>query len=448
MSNHPMKPPRISKHPHQYSEQERYDAYNKTNKNNNNRNNNNKNQNTIALMTGCNFSLVTLVLLLMIVSILHNTEMIYDAVYDLKPGENAPGFWSSGGNNGNNKEGRREGPRIVLMAGPHKTASSSLQQFFAEFAGSSVLLEHKLPEAAGFAHRELRYPHPANTEWVVPILPRKAGGVIKSHHALAQFVAEKSSAEFPNWEEEIGPDPSKRGAIANWFRRHVRARWDDGKKLILAAEALDYVTVGLRDHRCGGNGGGNGERTHLAPGADEKIDTLLELLPWEHHLDDENENDDDDENNDNQSDNRKQPPLRLDDIEVQINYRTPRFDHLVSLWHQMGNTQTLRDWLVKPKTMSELLLYENLTTINALGEALQFVRRGIRVTLIDMAGVAEREKRSGNAAGRVPRRPASRSSGGSRGSSRARSCGWTGRASATRTAGSGSRGSRRTPSSG
>jgi len=115
----------------------------------------------------------------------------------------------------------------------------------------------------------------------------------------------------------------------------------------------------------------NGEETHVSPASSEMIDALLDIFPWD---------------NKNKSTILPSsiPPLRLEDIEVHINYRTPRISHVKSIWHQLGKRTTLRAFLRNNNYRHHL--YQS----NSLALALQFARRGIKTSILDMRGVLEK----------------------------------------------------------
>jgi hypothetical protein len=113
------------------------------------------------------------------------------------------------------------------------------------------------------------------------------------------------------------------------------------------------------------------------------IEALVGVFPWD--------------NDKNSTTSAKGPspvaPLRPEDIEVHVNYRTPRIDHVASIWHQLGGKGDLRGFVQKMggtgRTRDGA---PNLYQTNSLAVALQFVRRGIKTTLVDMAGVLEKEQ--------------------------------------------------------
>jgi hypothetical protein len=61
----------------------------------------------------------------------------------------------------------KNSPRIAVLAGPHKTASTSIQNFFSKIAGSTVRLTNTPIIHTG--KDNVLEPHPTITEWVMPI---------------------------------------------------------------------------------------------------------------------------------------------------------------------------------------------------------------------------------------------------------------------------------------
>jgi len=156
--------------------------------------------------------------------------------------------------------------------------------------------------------------------------------------------------------------------VADYFRNLFRVPWEEGKNIVIGAEAFDFLTIELN-----GMDVEMGEATHVAPHASEKIQRLLDLFPMNNSL-------------------QSQKQLRLEDIEVHINLRSPRFSHLASLWHQKVSQKPEFDGL----TLREFVIYVlhwDFNVINSLGLALQFARMGVRTTIVDMLGIAEKDKR-------------------------------------------------------
>jgi len=164
-------------------------------------------------------------------------------------------------------------------------------------------------------------------------------------------------------------DPTK---LYNYFRLFFREPWQQGKNIVFGSEATDTLVWNLENKTAGTVG----EAMHIAPESSEKIDRLLDLLPWDNNTRNSS-------NFNNIGSSSLQPsPLRLQDIEVVIAYRTPRISHLESIWHQVGRGATLREWL-----LGECDFF----AINSMALALQFVRKGIKTTIVHMQGALERE---------------------------------------------------------
>ena len=171
------------------------------------------------------------------------------------------------------------------------------------------------------------------------------------------------------------------------------------KKIVFGAEAFDTFVHDLPvDDNGNGNGGNSnnntnplltGEDLHISPSANKRINLLLDIMPWyDNKNKDTNTNDSSNSNNNNNT--RRRPELTLEDIEVVVNYRTPRISHMVSIWHQLGHEKTLQDFLITPPNGRST--GRGHYQLNSLGLALQFVRRGIKTTILDLKGVQEKEE--------------------------------------------------------
>mmetsp|Transcript_11688 Transcript_11688/g.18091 ORF Transcript_11688/g.18091 Transcript_11688/m.18091 type:complete len:479 (+) Transcript_11688:256-1692(+) len=290
----------------------------------------------------------------------------------------------------NVSEGRTKGklssfdiaPRIVLLAGPHKTGTSSIQGFFATQAGWTVSL---LPNTTA----DMLKPHPKiqRTNWVWPIGVRKEirgskklnlgfkpyGGA-KFYAPLMYFIGEYESPcteLFDNF-ESILQDPTRFYA---YWQLLFQKLWQKGKNLVFGSEAFDSLLWELHQKTAGDAG----EEMHVAPKSSEQIDRLLDLLPW-----------DDKDHASTSLDNitlsptsLQSRPLHWQDIEVVVTHRTNRIVQLESLWRQVGRGETFREYILN--------CTRHLHTINSMALALQFARKGMKTTFINMQGVFERE---------------------------------------------------------
>ena len=265
-------------------------------------------------------------------------------------------------------------PRIAVLAGPHRTASSALRTFFAGQVGTTVALSPETTELSD-AERERR-PHPALDDWVWPVgadaeTPyHQPPGDSESFFVLVMFLMGHVPEEFfPGLSEEELRSPEEMREISFYFRALLRRPWTEGRNLVFGNEFFDIVTRDL--WKGGGPVIDGGEKTHTAGSSSKLIDRLLGLLL---HPGDE------------ECDPSPCPePLRLEDIEVQINFRSDRIGHLESLWLHAGTDAQFSKYLVDPRT--------DFTAINSLAEALQFVRRGVKTTLVVMEGVRDKEER-------------------------------------------------------
>ena len=269
-------------------------------------------------------------------------------------------------------------PRVVILAGPHKTGSTTIQSFLANKAGLTVSL---LPNK-NVKTRKL-HPKFEKSNWIWPIgveeeygrknSPLAAGfrniGDSKFYAPLMYFIGGIPPKPYFDDVESTLKDPTK---LYNYFRLFFREPWQQGKNIVFGSEATDTLVWNLENKAAGTVG----EAMHIAPESSEKIDRLLDLLPWDNNTRNSS-------NFNNIGSSSLQPsPLRLQDIEVVIAYRTPRISHLESLWHELGGTKTLREWLLGTF---------DFFAINSMALALQFARKGIKTTIVHMQGALERE---------------------------------------------------------
>ena len=274
----------------------------------------------------------------------------------------------------------RNSARFVVLAGPHKTASSTLQAFFYQIACQRVNVSNRNATKS----RSFDAPHPAVTDWVWPT-GRKFSRNYKFYKTVGALISGRfAKREFESWYIRDIPKAdmeTRKAGVVDYFRSLFRKPWEEGKNIVIGSEEFDSLVSLLRH----GPLVGVGEELHVASSSSGMIDNLLNLLPWDSTtstaaLSDGNQNG-------NGNGNARIPPLQLEDIEVQINLRTPRISHVISIWHEKGYK----------KSLQKFLLYTNvgfyLYQINSLGLALQFARKGIKTTIIDMAGVREKELR-------------------------------------------------------
>eukprot|EP00816_Leptocylindrus_hargravesii_P012082 CAMPEP_0196824458 /NCGR_PEP_ID=MMETSP1362-20130617/91900_1 /TAXON_ID=163516 /ORGANISM="Leptocylindrus danicus, Strain CCMP1856" /LENGTH=378 /DNA_ID=CAMNT_0042204719 /DNA_START=399 /DNA_END=1535 /DNA_ORIENTATION=- len=189
---------------------------------------------------------------------------------------------------------------------------------------------------------------------------------------------------FPKWrlktEEELR---ELRLRTVDYFRSLFGRPWRDGMKIVIGAENFDSLVLSLGQSRTAASN--HGEETHVSPDSANMIDTFLEFLPFDENL-----------NVSDSSDRLRPQPLQLEDIEIHINYRTPRIDHLISCWHQFGGETSLKRFVMQvgAERVDQQNPERNFNQMNSLALALQFVRKGIKTTIVDMKGVFEMDSKS------------------------------------------------------
>jgi len=243
-----------------------------------------------------------------------------------------------------------------------------------------------------------------------------------------------------------------RDVAKGYYRSLLRRPWTEGRNLVIGSEEFDgFVRDLLLDENDENENDENnvdaegtkttttttttGEEAHVSKRSGRLIDELLSVLPWEDGTEPYDDREDDEEKDLSSSSSsssfsssssaaaatkrqqpppprRRHPPLRLRDVEIQINHRTPRIDHLASIWHQRGDYSTLRNFLVRVRVRRRSSSSsssssggvgrsgdgDELYQLNSLALALQFVRKGIRTTIVSMEGVREREEEEEEAA--------------------------------------------------
>jgi hypothetical protein len=202
--------------------------------------------------------------------------------------------------------------RLVLVAGPHKSASSSVQEFFMRYASDQ------------------KRKHPALVNWTWPYNPRRRSYLPRK--GFAPLVTEYDDLGF----RQLILDT----IMLAWNSTKTRDKHLDAGGLIFGSEEFDRFGDTPWSHRNG-----------MLP-----IQDILELL-------------------------------KPREFEILVNYRTPRHQHWISIWKQLVRTRPVpyRDFLCK----DDVRTWEYLDAVsNPLGLVRAFRANSWKVTLIDMAGVA------------------------------------------------------------
>jgi len=229
--------------------------------------------------------------------------------------------------------------RVLLLVGPHKTSSSSVQSNILRW----IFLE---------GHEHI-FPN-----WSWPI-PEKFGGeeFNSCGHNLRQ--RPKMFYAYIGTLNGMGGDKCLRKAYKSIgskkefigeYEREFYKEWKEGKSLVIASEAMDFVSS-------------------LKTDGSKLLDNILKGMPWSRH---------------NAMGNQLHG--NNDDITVVVKYRTPRVKHLISLWHQCCmEDMNFYDFL----TVYLPDEVDHLRSLDSLRLAEAFLDRNLKVILIDMEGVTE-----------------------------------------------------------
>jgi len=218
--------------------------------------------------------------------------------------------------------------RVVILAGPHKTGSTSIQNNIHEWTGiNNFLLEGwawPVPQTV----TEIESKDEKNWHW----------NPSKGFYALAELLRDPM---YPITDRLLFRTYSKK-EIINFYQIEFLRAWLSGYNIVIGSEAFDNA---IKDKR-----------------GEELIERLLKILPWNF--------------------------LNLssivhgnnDLITVVITYRVPRVKHLLSIWHETKKEkESFRDWMLSTRN--------GLGAIDSLGLVEKFLNKGLKVILIDSSGL-------------------------------------------------------------
>jgi tmRNA-binding protein len=199
-------------------------------------------------------------------------------------------------NDGNNENDEDE-QKVVILAGPHKTGSSSLQYNFLRWT----------THTPGTLISELN-PHDIILKdwvWPLPSFMSEFYSVDDIHNAFYPMMEALRSPKRKTTDREVFEKYSI-DEVIDMYHEPMDVYWEKGYNLIFGTEAMDLIVK-------------------LEEGA-EMIDALQNrILP---------------------------SSVRDDQITVVIAYRTPKIDHLISQWHQIckpPNQQSFFDFITTTK---------------------------------------------------------------------------------------------------
>jgi len=218
-----------------------------------------------------------------------------------------------------NNENRQ---RVVLLAGPFKTGSSSMQENIYRWTG-----ENKLD---GWA-------------WPVPKDFALMCGIEhmnwKAFYVFIQALKNKKKDLKSIWNYYDSAQD-----LIDSFQSVIMNEWERGNNLVIGSEGM--ASMGM-----------------IEPNLSSLYDKILKTLPW---------------NQSGQlvsgSDN---------DVTVVVKYRTPRINHVISLWHQCCMRQmNFHEYIMRLATKKD-----PLAIIDSLYLTKVLLAKGANVVLVDLAGV-------------------------------------------------------------
>jgi len=222
------------------------------------------------------------------------------------------------------------GRQIILLAGPHKTASTTMQ-----------VIASKLANTKGYTQN-------GNWKWIDPFSPNIKNFSLRLMRPLTAYHTRKQQTTV---EKQTSYRKHAVDAI-NVYKNRIEKEWNSSNhNLILGGEKVDMivdddVTMG-----------------------DDILDDVLSILP----------------------DNYK------DVTTVLINYRAPRLDHLISVWKQCSMQVQNCDGRFTHLTFAEFMGDPDaaplvMRHIDSLQMTKKFLDRGLKVSLLDIGGLANDEK--------------------------------------------------------
>mmetsp|Transcript_33138 Transcript_33138/g.80474 ORF Transcript_33138/g.80474 Transcript_33138/m.80474 type:complete len:435 (+) Transcript_33138:119-1423(+) len=245
-------------------------------------------------------------------------------------------------------EHMEEVPSIVILPGPPKTATTTVQACMAEWTveGRGLLPDWSWPLPS---HDEMKKLSPDEKKKLRPKFDLRAGA------GFRQVV-----------NRDIGRSNNTLSPLQELYRVSILESWAKGKKVVFGHEGFANVLLDFSWSRF-------------------IVEDILSMLPA------------------NESDfydltgfHRYLRPFDLQkDLEVVVNYRTPRVSHLRSMWHQ----KEAKDESFRGMSFREFLgvfrpeIRAGYFPIDSLGLAIKFLRYGLKTTIIDLSGM-KKENRS------------------------------------------------------
>ena len=229
-------------------------------------------------------------------------------------------FWRST----NNRKGQWPVPQVVILPGPHMTATTSIQMCMVQWTMAKTgdpLLDDWLwavPDPTAFKKHNLI-----------------SQGAIKNFSPLFGLLSGQRAFVFQQAHQALSQHAMK------IYKEPMMEAWKNGKRIVYGSEEMDFVTSDLES---------------VDP--DKIMNGVFDILPWN-------------------DENRK---LSKGDIEAVVLHKGSRIDHLLEIWQEVElDSNSFRDFLSKREDI--------LSSVDGLGLAWQYLARGVRVSVVDTSGV-------------------------------------------------------------
>jgi hypothetical protein len=238
--------------------------------------------------------------------------------------------------------------KIVILPGPHKTGTTSVQAALFRWMhtttndGDFTTKSHNTSLFGDWA-----YPVPTVKEFESSIQSYSYANNLVGGKGFSPMITRLFANPSKSPEESILSSP-----LLLLYRQKIQQAWDQGYNLVIASEHLDRLVLMADDDEPVLSSSKNTLR-RVSP--DQLWERFLHLLP---------------------------PSARTtENMIIGIQHRTPRMDHLISLWHHLGKQQeSLLDYMTKPTKPG---LRSAAYSLNSLGLADFFVQRGHVVRILD-----------------------------------------------------------------
>ena len=241
-------------------------------------------------------------------------------------------------------------PKVVILPGPHKTGSTSLQTCLVDWTWND-LSKMKRQRKENPVRTPLSLPDWA---WAVPDNDELIDAQLLHTNPIKAFASylgivdrDPAAALSPQGRIDTGRiiADEKVQNVTELFQSSMQRAWDDGYNIVFGTEGMDRLVRPMNTN------------------SSIVMSAIMNILPQK-----------------SPASTRK---LTKQDVEVVVIHRRPRIKHLISVWHQEQRPdESLRSYL-------ENRLLPHARYLDALGVAQKFLQKGIRTTIIDVTGVRD-----------------------------------------------------------